>query len=128
MSDEQLAEKRTQKSKTDATQRENISEEQRADRLKQKRSDESERRKKASAKTLMIEEASLNFQKKCKDLPEFVCTVCHRMLWRQSVVFFKELNYNFECDVVKGVLQLRIGEKLGQIRYMCVPHVIMTLK
>ncbi len=124
MSEEERAGVLKQKRKAEAVRRENMSEqekadlvkhrrevkaahkatmpeEERAEMLKQKRSDETERRQKSKAKVLTIQEASVNFQKKCKDLPEFVCTVCHRLLWRRSVVVFKELNYNFDYDVVK---------------------------
>ena len=101
MTEEEKAQMLKQKSTAESVRRENMPEEHRAEILKKKRSGETERREKAKMKVLTIKEASLNFQKKCKDLPEFVCTVCHRLLWRRSVVAFKESSYNFACDVVK---------------------------
>ncbi len=59
------------------------------------------KRKLDKQKVITIEEAAENFKKKCYELPEYVCTCCHRLLWKQSVLPFKIDKYNSENDVVK---------------------------
>ncbi len=99
---------------------EEMTDSERKQMLKQKRGDQTKRREKAEGKVLTIEEASLNFQKKCTDLPEFVCTVCHRLLWRRSVVLLKESNYNFESDIVKRCLAAEYRKETRPDQsYMC---------
>ncbi len=143
MSEEERAERLKEKREADAIRIEKMSEEERADRLKQKRNSKAfrienmedenrkhmlkqkrdydcEKRHSARAKVLTIDEASEKFQQSCKDLPEFVCTCCHRLLWRKSVVAFKESKYDFKCDVVKRCFaaDIRKETKPGEI-YVC---------
>ena len=44
------------------------------------------------------------FTSKVQCCPEYVCTVCQRMLYKSSVIVFNESKYNNESDVLKSVL------------------------
>ncbi len=59
------------------------------------------KRKVDKQKIITIEEAAENFKRKCYDLPEYICTCCHRLLWKQSVHPFKIEKYDMTNDVVK---------------------------
>ncbi len=120
MTDEEKGEVLKWKSISEAERVAKMSDEERKEMQKQKQSYSAGKRKMAKGKTLTIEEASHNFQLKCKDLPEFVCTCCQRLLWRKSVVLFKESNYNFECDIVRlcFATKYRKETKPGEV-YIC---------
>ncbi len=59
------------------------------------------KRKHDKQKVITIEEAAENFRRKCHELPEYVCTCCHRLLWKQSVLKFKIDNYDKTNNVIK---------------------------
>ncbi len=44
-------------------------------------------------KVLSIDEAMLLFRAKIKHGPDYVCTVCHRMMYRLVVVVYSRDNY-----------------------------------
>ena len=48
--------------------------------------------------------AGAKFLKALNDRPEFVCTCCHRMLFRKTVRQFKEDEYDFTNSVVRDTL------------------------
>jgi len=58
-------------------------------------------------KPVSIEMATNNFRISAKEMPEFVCTCCHRLLFKQSVVEFKQEKYNLDYQVVSDALQQR---------------------
>ena len=39
-----------------------------------------------TASNISVESVIANFHMKCKSGPDFVCTICHRMMYRKSVV------------------------------------------
>ena len=55
------------------------------------------------------------FLKALNDRPEFVCTCCHRMLFRKTVRKFKEHDYDFTNDVVRKSLSYRFILKVKQL-------------
>ncbi len=69
---------------------------------------------------MTILEAQDNFRKKCYELPEYICTCCHRLLWKQSVLPFKVENFNSDKEVVKECFAPDIlrETKPGEI-YIC---------
>ncbi len=62
------------------------------------------KRKLDKGKVITIEEAAENFRRKCHELPEYVCTCCHRLLWKQSVLPFNIDKYDKSSDVIKTCL------------------------
>ena len=59
------------------------------------------KRKHDKQKEMTIQKASENFRRKCYELPEYVCTCCHRLLWKQSVLPFKIDKYDRTNDIIK---------------------------
>ena len=55
------------------------------------------------------------FLKALNDRPEFVCTCCHRMLFRKTVRKFKEHDYDFTNDVVRKSLSCQFILKVKQL-------------
>ena len=51
-----------------------------------------------------IDNAITLFTSRVQCGPEYVCTVCQRMLYKSSVIVFNESKYNNESDVLKSVL------------------------
>ena len=66
--------------------------------------------------------AADRFLKACESLPEFVCTCCHRLLFRKTVIVFTENNYNMNNDTVKRALALeyRYKSQCHNEEYICV--------
>ena len=62
------------------------------------------KRKSERTHGISIEQAGINFRRTLSDLPEFVCTCCHRLLWRRSVIKFDRSKYDMTSDVVKKCL------------------------
>ena len=62
--------------------------------------------KKSKVKT--IDEAMTNFKKECKKQPVYICTLCHRLLWRKGVQKFSIDKYN---KIKKEIIQLVLHEK-----------------
>ena len=54
-------------------------------------------------KLLSIDEAMLAFHAKIKEGPDYVCTVCHRMMYRVGVVMYSRDNY---CKSDPSILEL----------------------
>ncbi len=50
---------------------------------------------------ITIEQAGKNFRKTLADLPEYVCTCCHRLLWKRSVQKFDKSKYDMASEVVQ---------------------------
>ncbi len=65
------------------------------------RESHAKKRKCDKQKVITIEQATENFKRKCYELPEYVCTCCHRILWRQSVLPFKMEKYDSNNDVIR---------------------------
>ena len=51
-----------------------------------------------------IDNAITLFTSRVQCGPEYVCTVCQRMLYKSSVIVLNESKYNNESDVLKSVL------------------------
>ena len=62
-------------------------------------------------KVLLIDEAMLVFHAKIKEGPDYVCTVCHRMMYRSGVRVYSRSNY---CKGDQHVL-----ESIFSIEYVC---------
>ena len=62
-------------------------------------------------KVLLIDEAMLVFHAKIKEGPDYVCTVCHRMMYRSGVRVYSRSNY---CKGDQHVL-----ESIFAIEYVC---------
>ena len=56
---------------------------------------------------LTIDEAMSNFKKECKKQPVYICTSCHRLLWRKGVQKFSIDKYN---KIRKEIIQLVLNE------------------
>ena len=68
-----------------------------------------------------ITDAMNNFNAQCKKQPVYVCTSCHRLLWRKGVQNFNVDNYaNIDCEVKNFVLaeKYRISSK-DRFIYIC---------
>ena len=65
---------------------------------------ESDRLAKKQKRAHNIDNAISLFTSKVQCGPEYVCTVCQRMLYKSSVIVFNESKYNNESDVLKSVL------------------------
>ena len=50
--------------------------------------------------------AGVRFHEKCKEKPQFVCTCCHRMLFKKTVLKFKEEHYDFNSVIVRKAMSL----------------------
>ena len=55
----------------------------------------------------LIEKAGDKFQKSCKELPEWVCTVCHRMMFEKSGRTFNMNSYINLQGQIRNVLDWR---------------------
>ncbi len=86
------------------SRRDNMSPEEKREYKKQDRESHAMKRKLDKQKVVTIQEAAANFKRKCLELPEYICTCCHRLLWRQSVVPFKMDKYDSANDVIKKCL------------------------
>ena len=53
---------------------------------------------------VLIEKAGRKFKEHCQNLPEFVCTVCHRMLFEKSCSLFNVDNYSGLKGMCRNVL------------------------
>ena len=65
----------------------------------------------SSAKKLKVEtvdDAMKNFKAECKKQPIYICTSCHRLLWRKDVQKFSINKYN---KIKKEITQLVLHEK-----------------
>ena len=60
------------------------------------------------SKVETIDEAMTNFKKECKKQPVYICTSCHRLLWRKGVQKFSIDKYN---KIRKEIIQLVLHEK-----------------
>ena len=60
------------------------------------------------SKVETIDEAMTNFKKECKKQPVYICTSCHRLLWRKGVQKFSIDKYN---KIKKEIIQLVLHEK-----------------
>ena len=54
-----------------------------------------------------IARAGANFLNTLQDMPEFICTVCHRLLFQKSVRVFDVANYNISNAIVNKCLSFR---------------------
>ena len=61
--------------------------------------------------SILVDKAGEKFRKKCKDLPEFVCTVCHRMLFERGCRKFDENRYSNLEGECRNVMEDRFRFK-----------------
>ena len=73
---------------------------------------ESDRKRKANIqkRNVSIEQAILSFHSEIKNGPEFVCTCCHRMMYRKSVLLCRVGKYS-KCS--KDLLKIVFSADLG---------------
>ena len=66
--------------------------------------------------------AADKFLKACECLPEFVCTCCHHLLFRKTVIVFVESNYYLSNDTVRRALAMenRYKSQCHSNEYICV--------
>ena len=62
-------------------------------------------------KVLSVEQAILDFYAIIKEVPDFVCTVCHRMMYRLAVCSYDRLKY------IKGDEQML--QCVHSMEYVC---------
>lgn len=91
-------------------------------RLKQKIDEENEAKEVKFMNKLLQnrDKAITNFRKCLLEFPEYVCTCCHRLLFKKSVRKYDSNRYDFDCENVSETLSTvfrRVGE--GQIEYIC---------
>ena len=60
------------------------------------------------SKVETIDEAKSNFKRECKKQPVYICTSCHRLLWRKGVQKFSINKYN---KIKKEIIQLVLNEE-----------------
>ncbi len=101
MSPEDKAEAQKQDRSRKISSRQSMSPEHKADVKSQDRESHAAKRKLDKQKVITIEEATGNFKRKCYELPEYVCTCCHRLLWKQSVLPFRIDKYDTTNDIIK---------------------------
>ena len=68
-----------------------------------------------------IEDEMASFKTECRKQPVYICTSCHRLLWRKGVLIFSMKNYDgVDSDVARLVLaeKHRISSADGSI-YIC---------
>ena len=68
-----------------------------------------------------IEDTMASFKTECRKQPVYICTSCHRLLWRKGVLIFSMKNYDgADSDVTRLVLaeKHRISSADGSI-YIC---------
>ena len=71
-------------------------------------------------KTLLEREIAI-FNKHIQEVPEYICTCCHRLLYKCTVRFFKECNYDGSSSVIQKALSSSICKvSANGIEYICV--------
>jgi len=56
------------------------------------------------ARSVLVEEAISAFHSETRAGPDFVCTCCHRMMYRKTVVLCNKEKYNkVSCDSLKSI-------------------------
>ncbi len=90
-----------QKQSHEKSRKEDMSPDKKEKMLHQNRKRKASKRKSEKDEGISIEQAGENFRKTLTDLPEFVCTCCHRLLWRRSVIKFDKSKYDMTSEVVQ---------------------------
>ena len=69
-----------------------------------------------------IEEATAKFKTKIRQKPVYICTSCHRLLFRKGVQLFKRANYDsVDKEVVDQVLAPKFMiESIDGKQYICI--------
>ena len=62
--------------------------------------------RKKNEENILIEKAGEKFLRSCKEMPEYICTCCHRVLFRKTVDVFRRDKYK-DTGIVKDVLSER---------------------
>ena len=77
-------------------------------------------KKKREKKTTLLDKAAETFRRKCKELPEYVCTCCHRMLFLKTVYVFDRDKYKYD-GVCANVLseRYRYKDSEKEEEYIC---------
>ena len=60
-----------------------------------------------------IARAGANFLNTLQDMPEFICTICHHLLFQKSVRVFDVANYNISNAIVNKCLSFRCTTQVG---------------
>ena len=91
---EETAERRLSDKKRKQKRKANETLEQSQQRKKADKSQKYKTRLSKKLKCPTIEDAMNNFKSECKKQPVYICTVCHRLLWKKGVHNFNMNNYN----------------------------------
>ena len=91
---EETAERRLSDKKHKQKRRANETLEQSQQRKKADKTQKYKTRLSKKLKCPTIEDAMNNFKLECKKQPVYICTVCHRLLWKKGVHNFNMNNYN----------------------------------
>ncbi len=99
----------------------NETKEERNERRKSNRLCQADVREKQKSVIPTIDEATAKFKKEIKQMPVFICTSCHRLLYKKGVQGFKRKNYdNVDKKVVDQVLAERFMKKsIDGKQYIC---------
>ncbi len=90
-----------QKKVHEKSRRDDMSPDKKEQTLHQHRTRQATKRKSEKMEGISIEQAGENFRKTLTDLPEYVCTCCHRLLWRRSVIKFDRSKYDITSEVIQ---------------------------
>ncbi len=101
MGSEERAENKEHDRLRKTSQREKMTPKDQSLERKKNRESHAVKRKFDKMKVITIQEAAENFKMKCHELPEYVCTCCHRLLWKQSVLPFNIEKYDKDSYVIK---------------------------
>ena len=102
---EETTERRLSDKKRKQTRRANETLEQSQHRKKADKTQRYKTRLSKKLKSPTIEDAMNNFKSECKKQPVYICTVCHRLLWKKGVNHFNMKNYNsVDSEVINFVL------------------------
>ena len=102
---DKTAERRLSDKKRKQTTRANETLEQSQQRKKADKSQKYKTRLSKKLKSPTIEDAMNNFKSECKKQPVYICTVCHRLLWKKGVNYFNMKNYSsVDSEIINFVL------------------------
>ena len=105
---EETAERKLSDKKCKHTRRVNETTEQSQHRKKADKIQKYKTRLSNKLKCRTIEDAMNNFKSECKKQPVYICTACHRLLWKKGVQHLNMNNYN---SVDSGILNFVLAAK-----------------
>ena len=118
---EETAERRLSDKKHKQTRRANETLEQLQHRKKADKDHRYKTRLSKKLKVPTIEDAMNNFKSECQKQPVYICTACHRLLWKKGVQHFNMNNYNsVDSEVINFVLSEKYRKSSADgLIYIC---------